>query len=437
MKIIKEALIFMKRNILFSIFICIIFLMVLLGELISFMLMQEVKRGEREAYNYNGFALYIEAVNGQLSDEDYVFLNQVEHVTGIGGHFREITVTPIDTNNVKEHIGADVPKENTIDADNMVIVAMMDLKNYDIFRREKNVSIIDGKYPEKDGIMVESRYAKMNNISVGDFVKYNALGEEISLKVECIYFVDSEFEVLETNDISDSVYIYSPYNAIYMEYEYALEVFDWIEDTRGSGCNIYIDEFNNVEEVKNVIEKYMGSRVYIYDNTTQYMKNECAIIKSLSNISMLLHISILISGTIVMLIVISFIYEKLKHDTAVYLMLGEKRITVLLRNITIFVMYGLLALVLLAVVVFCISDLIINKINQIMYSYASSNNNAFCTMYVIPDIGNGFYLELDKACIFNVSNIQKLLLAFIIGVSVSSVLPIISTLNGEPKELLK
>lgn len=437
MNIIKESLIFLKRNIVFSIFICIVLFLILSGELISFALMQEVKNGEQEAYNYNGFALYIEAVDGQLSNEDYMFLSQIEHVTGIGGHFREITATPVDTNNVKEHTGADVPNENTTDADNMVIVAMMDLKNYDIFRREKNVTVIEGEFPDIDGIMIERRYAELNHISVGDFVNYTAFDEQISLKVVGIYFVDSEFEVLETNDISDSVYIYSPYNVIYMEYEYALEVFDQIEDDRGSGCNIYIDKPENVETVKSIIENYKGSQVDIYDNTTQYMENECAIINSLSKISRMLQISILITGTIIMFIVISFIYEKLRHDTAVYLMLGEKRIYVLMRNLIIFVLYGVLSFALSWIIVFCAQNVIIYAVNKMLYSYASVNNNGFNTMYIIPDIGNGFYLELDKYSIFNVLNLWKTLVVLVSGICISFILPTVSTMNGEPKELLK
>lgn len=437
MNIIKESLIFMKRNIIFSVSVCVVLFFVLLGELISFALMQEVKNGEQEAYNYNGFALYIEAVDGKISNEDYLFFDQIEHVTGIGGHFREITVTPIDTNNVKEHTGADVPKENTIDADNMVIVAMMDLENYDIFRREKKITVIEGEFPDKDGIMIESRYAELNHISVGDFVNYIAFDKQISLKVEGIYFVDSEFEILETNDVSDSVYIYSPYNVIYMEYEYALQLFDWIEDGRGSGCNIYIDKPENVEIVKNVIEKYKGDKVNIYDNTTQYMENECVVIKSLSNISRMLQISILITGTIIILIVISFVYEKLRHDTAIYLLLGEKRIYVLLRNLIIFVFYSVLSFALLWIVTFCVQDVIINAVNKMMYSYASVNNNSFNTMFIIPDIGNGFYLEIDKSCIFNVLNLQKVILILVSGICISSVLPVVSTIKGDPRELMK
>lgn len=437
MNIIKESLIFMKRNIFYSISICMVLFLVLLGELLSFALMQEVKNGEQEAYNYNGFALYIEAVDGQISNEDYMFFDQIEHVTGIGGHFREITVTPIDTNNVKEHTGADVPEENTVDADNMVIVAMMDLKNYDIFRREKKITVIEGEFPDKDGIMIESRYAELNHISVGDFVNYTALDKQISLKVEGIYFVDSEFKILETNDVSDSVYIYSPYNVIYMEYEYALEVFDWIEDDRGYGCNIFIDKPENVETVKTIIEKYKGNKVNIYDNTTQYMENECVVINSLSNISRMLQISILITGTIIMLIVISFIYEKLRHDTAIYLVLGEKRIYVLLRNLIVFVLYGVLSFALLWTITFCAQDIIIYAINKMMYSYASVNNNSFNTRFIIPNIGNGFYLELDKTCIFNVLNLHKVILILVNGICISFVLPAFSTINGDPKELMK
>ena len=163
----------------------------------------------------------IEALQREIKEE-------MDFETGLGA-WRELIADPVDTENVKEHKGIDPENKDVSNrADKMVIIANMDVQQYSLFSWEKNVSLIEGEFPtyKNKGIIVEQRYAKKNNLKVGDEVKYTIgdQSEATSLQICGIYKVDSDFEIYDSNEEGTSVYIHSPYNSIYVDYDYIVEL---------------------------------------------------------------------------------------------------------------------------------------------------------------------------------------------------------------------
>lgn len=224
---IETAIIYIKRNKIKSLIIILIIATIILGEIIGLLLSNASEKSERDAYLYNGAALVIEDDNGGFTKSDYDEIRKVKYVTGLGA-WRELIADPVDTENVKEHKGIDPENKDVSNrADKMVIIANMDVQQYSLFSWEKNVSLIEGEFPtyKNKGIIVEQRYAKKNNLKVGDEVKYT-IGDQpevTSLQICGIYKVDSDFEIYDSNEEGTSVYIHSPYNSIYVDYDYIVE----------------------------------------------------------------------------------------------------------------------------------------------------------------------------------------------------------------------
>ena len=201
---IETAIIYIKRNKIKSLIIILIIATIILGEIIGLLLNNASEKSERDAYLYNGAALVIEDDNGGFTKSDYDEIRKVKYVTGLGA-WRELIADPVDTENVKEHKGIDPENKDVSNrADKMVIVANMDVQKYSLFSWEKNVSLIEGEFPtyKNKGIIVEQRYAKKNNLKVGDEVKYT-IGDQpevTSLQICGIYKVDSDFEIYDSNE---------------------------------------------------------------------------------------------------------------------------------------------------------------------------------------------------------------------------------------------
>lgn len=264
---IETAIIYIKRNKIKSLIIILIIATIILGEIIGLLLSNASEKSERDAYLYNGAALVIEDDNGGFTKSDYDEIRKVKYVTGLGA-WRELIADPVDTENVKEHKGIDPENKDVRNrADKMVIVANMDVQQYSLFSWEKNVSLIEGEFPtyENKGIIVEQRYAKKNNLKVGDEVKYTIgdQSEATSLQICGIYKVDSDFEIYDSNEEGTSVYIHSPYNSIYVDYDYIVELLG-LEYTASTGSEVYIDKIEHIDAVKKQLKKMYGDNVEIF-----------------------------------------------------------------------------------------------------------------------------------------------------------------------------
>ena len=60
-------------------------------------------------------------------------------------------------------------------------------------------------------------------------------------------------------------YIHSPYNSIYVDYDYIVELLG-LEYTASTGSEVYIDKIEHIDAVKTQFKKMYGDNVEIYDN---------------------------------------------------------------------------------------------------------------------------------------------------------------------------
>ena len=401
---IETAIIYIKRNKIKSLIIILIIATIILGEIIGLLLSNASEKSERDAYLYNGAALVIEDDNGGFTKSDYDEIRKVKYVTGLGA-WRELIADPVDTENVKE----------------------------------KNVSLIEGEFPtyKNKGIIVEQRYAKKNNLKVGDEVKYTIgdQSEATSLQICGIYKVDSDFEIYDSNEEGTSVYIHSPYNSIYVDYDYIVELLG-LEYTASTGSEVYIDKIEHIDAVKTQLKKMYGDNVEIYDNTSNYLDSECKVVGLMGKTSKIICWMIIIMGEIILLIVFSFYTIQYQKDTGLFMVLGRSRKWCIGRFAFIGMIYAISGL-LLGVLLYCVlGNFICSIISGIGKNVIINSTDRAIGGYDIPGIFQGFEVRIEMSAFFTLKNIIILLIISLVNWIAFMVLPVVTTVEENAKKLL-
>ena len=440
MNIFQCAKAYVLRKPMKSIILCIIFTIIFLGELIGIGTYSVAKKGEEDAFRYLGPAISIESEDGKLTDKDYDNIASLEHVKGVN-NWNENRVTPVDMNIVKEYTGVSPDLNSEGDTKNFnsaVLLALMNTELYSWFRYEKAVSLISGVYPsyENQGILIESRFAKQNGLNVGDDATFviEESGDELTYKVCGIFQVDSDFVITDENTLGDGVFILSPYNVFYINYEYASETIGF-ESRLPYGCSVFVDKMENVDKVGVQLRELLGEDIDIYNVTSGYLSNEVSVVTLMKNYSFMILGYVSLIGCIIMLLVLTFYASQYRRESAIFIALGYKKRQVILQ-------YGL-SMLLIIIVSFLIAGFIyFFTANGIIGGLANiAENIAPDPMfgsgpYEIPNLGQGFSLEFDMKEMISLSNYLTILFISLGFLLISMVIPLYSIITTKPKFLL-
>ena len=243
--------------------------------------------------------------------------------------------------------GADT-EDVTWNTNSVVLLSMMNTELYPWFRYEKSVSLINGTYPsyENQGIIIENKFAEQNNLSLGDDVTFaiEESGNEHTYKVCGIFQVDSEFEITEHNNLGEGVYIYSPYNVVFLDYEYAAETMGF-ESCLPYGCTVFVDKFESIDQVGSELRELLGKDVDIYNTASDYLSNEAGVVVLMKNYSLLIFGYVSVIGGIVMLLILTFYAAQYRSEVGIFLALGCKKGRIVLQ-------YGISMLLIIALAFF-------------------------------------------------------------------------------------
>lgn len=447
MGLISISLLYLRRKFIQMMILVLMVGIIVIGEIIGMLLYATSVQAEADAYNYIGAALLFDdwglSRSLDLSQEDYDAIRQLDHVIGLY-NWREIVVTPVGTENVKIHTGVDpstqeVTEEPLYSGDDMTIVAETDIWLDEVFRWESSVSIIDGEYAdgENGGIMVESRYAETNNLEVGDTVSFysETYHVEAELVICGIYEVDSDFEILSTNGYGTAVYIYSPYNVIYMEYFAALEVFGIT--TTENGCGIYVDDLDNIDEVSDELREMLGEDINIYDNTDSYYEDECKIIRLMRKMALVIMVTVFVLGSVLLLLALSMFASQFQEETGRFLVLGRSRRWCVCRFGFITLCYIVVGLALGMLVYALVGDALSAVIWDVSSDVISNSVGRTHNVYDTPNYGQGFAVTVDMAAVFAPVYMAALAGVLTAAWAVTLVFPLRSVLISRTRTLLQ
>lgn len=442
MGIIKTSMIYLSRKPVRTILIMWMLGMIFLGELIGLLLYRTAEHARKDAFTYNGAAIFLMGESLNLDREDYEQIKNTDHVTGVG-NWREIVVKPQDTKNVKDHIGTEPAAGGENDrglGNDMVLLAQMDIPMYQLFRWEKSVSLIEGVFPDREhqGVLAESRYMAQNQLALGDEVSFYAeeFQKEVKLPICGVYQADTDFEILDSNAEGETVYIHSPYNVIYMDYYHALDLFGF-DDLAKTGCDIYIDGIEHIQEVAESLRDMYGTDIEMFDNTTSYLDNECRIVGLMEQTSFMICTMIFFMGGIIILIVFSFFSNQYKEETGLYLILGESRRFCFLRYAVIAAGYILGGLFLGLLFYGVMGNWICDIISQVSIHVISNSSYHGTGGYATPNLAQGFFIIVNHNAVFAVKN-MLIMTGVVLGSWLFTlVLPLHFVAASNPRELLR
>lgn len=442
MNIFKCAMAYIIRKPVKNIILCAVLSLIFLGELYGMCIYFVAKSGEEDAFIHNGFALLVEGENLNLTSEMYDEILSIDYVMGVN-NWKENQSVPVGMNNVKEYTGVE-PENPSVDvdwrADSVTLLALMNTELFDWFRWEKSVSMIKGTYPnsENKGILIESRFAKENDLDLGDNATFTIMetGKDCTFEVCGIFHVDSDFQITEHNNLGEGVFQYSPYNVIFIDYEYAAQVIGF-ESYAKYGCQIYVDRYDNVERVASDLHDLLGEDANIFNNATNYLVNERSVVSLMKNYSFLILGFVFVIGGIIMLIILTFFASQYKRESGIFLALGCKKSRIVLQYFLSMLIVIVISVVISGIVFSFTAEKISSSINDTAKQVVSqSYQDTSYGPYITPQFRQGFEMriEINEA----VSSFDYIII-FIIALwflLLSMVIPIHSIISVKPRFLL-
>lgn len=441
MNILQCAKAYVLRKPMKSIVLCIIFVIIFLGELIGICVYSIAEKGAEDAFLYQGSAFLVDCEESNLTTEMYDKITSVEHVIGVN-NWKENLAEPVGMDNVKEYTGIEPEtdsEEFTWSTNPVVLLALMNTELYSWFRYEKAVSLVSGTYPsyENQGIIIESRFARQNNLSAGDDVTFTLedSGNESTYKVCGIFQVDSEFEITEGNTLGEGVFKYSPYNVIFLDYEYAAETIGF-ESVLPYGCHVFIDKFESIEMVGSELRELLGKDVEIYNTASDYLSNERGVVVLMKNYSLMILAYVSIVGGIIMLLVLTFYAAQYRREIGIFLALGCKKGRIVLQYGFSMLLIITTAFILSVIVYHFTVDSIVGNISSVAVSTVSYKD-ASIGPYITQNLGQEFSLNLDMKEMVSVSNYLKILFISLGFLLLSMAIPLYSIITTKPQFLLR
>ncbi len=441
MNLIKNTLIEYTRKPIKTIILCIIFVSVIFAALIGICLNDIAKQGEKDAFIYHGASVFIESESKDLTLQDYSSINNVEHVLGTFV-FNSSIALPVGGKNVKEHTGADITNTNTSSTlkDSVGLLSLMDVEHYSWFQREKSVSLIEGEFPnnENKGALIESRYANENNLNIGDKVSFKIQDSEkiCEFKVCGIYEINSDFYIYESEDTTEDIYVYSPYNNIFLDYESALEQMEF-EPNYQYGCGIYVDYAENIEAVAADLKEIFGENANVYMETTKNFSEIFGVISIMQNYSHTILIGICGIIGIILLIILTFFANQYSYECGIYLALGEKKYRIVLRH----VLYNLILMIVsfvIAIIIYCFTaDFIAGTMNNTAVStMEQAQNISVMGPYVTPNLEQGFSLQINTKGVYSIKTAIIIMGYMFGGLLLSLSIPLYEIYITKPRNVL-
>lgn len=440
MNIFKCAAVYVIRKPVKNIILCTILTLLFLGELVGMCVYSIAKNGEQDAFIYNGSSLFVNGKN--LTSEIYDKITSIDHVIGVN-NWKENVAIPVGLNNVKEHTGVNPGIASEIlghRPNSVVLLALMNTKLYPWFRREKSVSLVSGTFPtyENKGILVESRFAEENNLNLGDSVTFNIQesGKDCTFKLCGIFRVDSDFEITEHNKYGEGVFIYSPYNVIFLDYTYASEVIGF-ESLAKYGFELYVDRYANVEGVASALHNLLGNDADIQNNSNYYLSNERSIVVLMKNYSLAILGYVSVVGGIVMLLILSFFASQYKREIGIFLALGCKKSRIVLQFFLSMLILIVISFTLSYIVYSFTAEKIVRGIDMTAEKVISQSykDNSYGP-YITPQLGQKFKMQIDVNMMVSLSNYIKIFMIAIGLLILSMLIPIYSIITTKPKFLL-
>ena len=430
----KYALINYIRNPLRNSIIIIIVSVILFGELVGACLYSVSVNATQDAFIYNGPAYYIET---SLTEAELNKIKSIPHVTGVDSRIWRENSIPIGLTRVNTNTGYRVNQTAAQASKNtMTVMANIDVAQDSWFRWEPVVSLVSGEYPTKDnqGILIEQRFAEQNRLNIGDKISYDIDGVICDFRICGIFFVDTEYELLEGFDYSkeEDIYKFSPYNRVYTNYLYIAPLLKR-DITDIHSWMIYVDSLENCDYVAQSLRSLLGESATIYDNVSNFLTTSATAVPNLKNISVMIIYYMTAFGAIILMLILSYFANQYQHDCGVMMALGYPKKHIAGYHILTSLLLIITAILLSIILYTTLGKLVISVAENIANVTPAGSSISFCKTEGLFDY---FKVSANLSDILSLNNIIWFISMCVGSLLVLLILPITVTIQTKPTFLL-
>ncbi len=435
----KGKILFIRRPIKYVLF-CFIITLIFLGEFIGLNGLSVAEQGEEGLFIYQGAAIAINSSDYSLTQNDYDKIYNTTYVTGINNREEMIALPQGNVHNVKEHLGEDpqIMSEQMISegaeellkeefVDGVVLYAQMDTRLDNIFRWEKAVSLVEGEFPsyENKGILIESRFAKQNNLKVGDSCTFlmTEYGKQCTFSVCGIYKVESDLYIGKNIYLGEGIYHLSPYNKTYINYDYAVETTGLVL-RKTEGCNIYVDQLNHVDGVVSELEHLFGDNALVENIVFLDVSDESATVKQMKGFSRMIVILATCIGGLLLLFIPIIFGKKNKKDYVTFFTSGYSKLKIILVHALSMLAVTALSLILASVLYRVTIDHVFAQNDKSINQSESLNTDETVSFYTTPDLNQPFSLDAYAGQLVTIHNVLIILVTVIYVIVLCLVSPV-------------
>jgi ABC-type transport system, involved in lipoprotein release, permease component len=337
--VLKQSLISLLRKPLVTIILSLIFILFCIVQFVALTLGWSAFRTKNETISKIGYQFVLASVDGKpINQETIANIEKIEHVIACN-YYISLPATPEESVEiVREHEGETPETQEVI---NPAAYAIGDI-NFEAYYRNDMfadfirgiASLTEGIFPtsENRGIIIEERFAKKNNFTLGDTMAISNNRRSLNIEIIGIYKTNATFIVTKDNNHGEKIYTSSPYNRIISDMDTARELFN-IKDTYD--LEIFVDSPNNFNYVERKIWEHASSENYQLTNMSDLVyeivgKQVETVFVSSRNI--ILFISFI---TITVLFFLMSLYARsIIRETGILYILGMKKINIILFHMT-------------------------------------------------------------------------------------------------------
>lgn len=266
-------------------------------------------------------------------------IREIDHVVGMDpfGPQTYVTCLPKGFFNSKRHEGAYyatsdenlLVEDSDVLGDGILLFGLPDILVRDEFRRGFS-RVIEGELPtdEHPGLLVNSVLASENSMAIGDHLTLQSIEarEQIeSAPIVGIYETKLRFEIMQGNVFGAGVFMHSPFNRIYTNYDFVSEMAG--QPATLGIMRVFVDSPEHIAYVLSAIEKlpYDRSQYVLVNGTNAYYDMYAQSLSSVSESA-----NRLLLYTMGGLVAFAFLFSILwnqneSYELSVFLLLGEQR----------------------------------------------------------------------------------------------------------------
>ena len=264
---------------------------------------------------------------------------------------------------------------------------------------------------DKNKIMIHEKFAKLNNVNLGDKIKLSQEGKILELEIVGIYSGEktNTFNGLSSDFIE---------NTVYTDYKSSQELSNLIANNKVTSVEYGVDDPTKLDDVIKAVEN-LGINNLMVSKSNKNYELVTASVESITKITNMIRIGSVVVGVVILSLILMFWVRERTYEIGILLSLGTSKVNLVLQFIVEVLLVTIFGL------------MIALGIEIATIKYLASNVGSIFSEELPKSIAD----ELMKISV-NGIDIVNLVIVMIAIVIISVVVALLPILKMKPKKIL-